>query len=197
MMTQKRFLVLDTETGGLDPARHSILSLAGVVWQEGSIAGSVELYINEGASLCVDADALHINRIDVHQLRARGQSPATVIEVLHEFLDRYFGPPASREKIDLVGHNVSFDVAFMRRLYSHAGADFDSIYSHRALDTAAIVRFLCLAEALPLTEAGSTAVFDYFKIAPQETERHTAKADALATAQLLNHLIGAVRPKPR
>ena len=37
-----RLLVVDTETGGLDPTRHSLLSFAGVVWEEGEIRGAIK-----------------------------------------------------------------------------------------------------------------------------------------------------------
>ena len=35
MSLQNTFLVIDTETGGLDPGYHSLLSIAGVLWTPG------------------------------------------------------------------------------------------------------------------------------------------------------------------
>jgi DNA polymerase-3 subunit epsilon len=42
-----RFLVIDTETGGLQPEMHSILSLGAVVWDDGILGEEFEVLIAE------------------------------------------------------------------------------------------------------------------------------------------------------
>ena len=42
-----RLLFIDTETGGLDPQKHSLLSLALVVWEKREILDSKEFLIND------------------------------------------------------------------------------------------------------------------------------------------------------
>ena len=64
-----KLLVIDTETGGLDPSCASILSVAGVVWSDGSLTGSISLLITEPEML-LDPKAIDVNQIDVHQLVA-------------------------------------------------------------------------------------------------------------------------------
>lgn len=93
-----------------------------------------------------------------------------------------------------MGHNLFFDVSFLRRLYRQAGIAFDPVFSHRLTDTAAIIRFLVLAERLPLTGASSTEAFDFFHIPFNSDRRHTALEDARTTALLLNKLIEVVSP---
>ncbi len=50
-MKADKILFIDTETGGLDPASHSLLSLALVVWKELEARASIEILINDAEPL--------------------------------------------------------------------------------------------------------------------------------------------------
>ncbi len=63
---EDRLLFIDTETGGLNPNKHSLLSLAMVVWEDMEIIDSQELLINDG-KLSVTEEALSINKIDIEK----------------------------------------------------------------------------------------------------------------------------------
>jgi DNA polymerase-3 subunit epsilon len=186
-----RLLIIDTETGGTNPFLHSILSLAGVVWEEGTVKGVFEILINEGSHLVVDTEAMEINRIDLKDVRERGVSPAAAVAAFKEFLWCHFEP--DERKVSVAGHNVGFDVGFLKRLYTEAGEDYDAVFSHRLLDTASVIAFLSLTDKISLTGAGSTAAFEYFGILVHARDRHTASGDALATARLLSKLVDLVQ----
>ena len=188
-----KLLVVDTETGGLDPSRNSILSVGAVVWENGRLGESFEAYVLE-PKLQIDDKAMEINRIDLAWLHLHGLNPADAVNRFVDFLRNTFKELHDRkEKIPIAGHNVNFDVGFLKRLFALAGEDYDEVFSHRILDTAGILRFLALAETIPLSEAGSTAAFDYFHIDINSSERHTALADARATGQLLTKLVELVK----
>lgn len=188
-----KLLVIDTETGGTDPYAHSLLSLGAVVWDDGSKGAEIELLVGE-PTFSVTAEAMKINRIDLVCHGAAALPPALATSELERFIAAQFAAaPGKREKVTLAGHNVGFDIGFLKRLYRMAGSDFDETYSHRSLDTAAIVRFLSLAGVLPLASAGSDAAFEYFGIEVPEGKRHTALGDALATATLLTRLVELVQ----
>jgi DNA polymerase-3 subunit epsilon len=187
-----KLLVIDTETGGLDPQRHSILSLGVVVWEDGEIRDELELPIAE-SRIVADEGALKVNQINLDEHRLAALAPADAAERLREFAESHFGRPPSNSRIPLVGHNVGFDVGFLRRLCRLAEFPYDRYFSHRVIDTAGIVRFLNLAGRLPLKGAGSTESFEYFGIKFEPGARHTALADARATAVLLTKLITMVR----
>jgi len=188
-----RLLVVDTETGGLDPQIHSILSLGAVVWEDGQIGDEFEVLIAE-QPLTVTARALEINRIDLVEHARHAVDPSEAMSSFRSFLARSMsGELKSRDKIALVGHNVNFDVSFLRRLCRLSGAQFEGMFSHRTIDTAGLVRFLVLAGRLPLSGAGSDEAFKHFGIALPAGTRHTAVGDAKATALMLNKLIDLVR----
>ena len=187
-----KLLVIDTETGGLDPKLFSILSLGAVVWNDREILDSFEVFVTE-PEIKAEREALEVNQINLDWLKANGVPPAEAVSRFHLFLDKNFGAGASREKINVVGHNVSFDVGFLKRLYSFTDYKYDEVFSHRVLDTAGIVRFLIIVGKLPLESAGSTAVFEHFQINVETGKRHTALADASATATLLTRLVDMVK----
>lgn len=187
-----KLLIIDTETGGLDPGRYSILSIAAAIWDDSIVGDSFEAYILE-PNLHVEREAMEVNRIDLQWLQKNGLAPSEAVSRLHSFLDKSFGHVPDRRPITLAGHNVSFDISFLKRLYTLAGVNFDDFYSHRALDTASLIQFLILAGRMPLSEASSTAAFSHFGITFGAGERHSALGDAIATAKLLSKLIELVR----
>lgn len=190
-----KLLVIDTETGGLDPATHSILSVGAIVWEDGKLGDSFEVYILE-PTLQVDKKATEVNRISLPWLHQHGSNPADAVKQFIAFIERNFNEYQNqRDKVPIVGHNINFDVGFLKRLFSLAGQNYDEVFSHRVLDTAGILRFLSLAGKISIHGAGSTAAFDYFHIDINSSERHTALADARATGQLLTKLVELVKPE--
>jgi len=188
-----KLLVIDTETGGLDPLRDSILSIGAVVWDDGRLGDSFEVYVLE-PTLQIDNKAMEVNRISLPWLYQHGLTPVDAVNQFVDFIGRNFKRyQDTRDKIPIVGHNVNFDVGFLKRLFSLAGQDYDEVFSHRVLDTAGILRFLNLARKISIPGAGSTAAFDYFHIDINSSERHTALADARATGQLLTKLVALIK----
>jgi DNA polymerase III epsilon subunit-like protein len=187
-----KLLVIDTETGGIDPDRHSLLSIALVVWEDRTLKGELEVLLAE-PELVVTAKALEINRIDLVSHSRQAVSPAKAMEIVVSFINEHFQREIARgEKVVLAGHNIGFDVGFLRRLCRLAGADFERLFSHRVLDTASILRFLSLAGRLPESAAISSNAFAAFNISFDDGERHTALGDAKATALLLTALVTLV-----
>jgi len=183
-----KLLVIDTETGGLEPAKHSLLSIGAVVWSDGRVMDGIEVIVRE-PELTIDPEAMAVNKFDLARLDAAGRTPSQGVAEFDAFLERNFGPRAGRKKISVAGHNVSFDIDFFSRLYRLAGADFRGLFSHRVLDTASVLAFLILAGRLPPTCATSSEAFEHFGIKFEPKERHTALADARATAMLLDALL--------
>lgn len=183
-----KLLVIDTETGGLDPQTHSILSLAGVVWDNGRLTDSVEVLIAE-PNIVVTPEAMRVNRINLDQHRRHALAPQEALNRFMVFLEQHFGPRPFKPKIDLVGHNTHFDIAFVNRLFRFTNLQFEDMFSHRVLDTASIARFFILANKISISSAASSEAFRYFGIEVPEEKRHTALGDAIATAELFTKLL--------
>lgn len=180
---QDKLLFIDTETGGLNPNKHSLLSLAMVVWENFEIIDSQEILINDG-KFCVTEEALSINKIDIEEHKISAIPSSQAIEKILLFISRHF--PQQRN-ITLAGHNVHFDVNFLRFFFSQNNEYFSNIFSHRIIDTSSILYYLYIAGHLKQRAISSDEAFNLFNI---EVEgRHTALGDARATAQLFTKLL--------
>lgn len=176
-------LFIDTETGGLNPDKHSLLSLAMVVWEDMEIIDSQEILINDG-KLSVTEEALSINKIDIGKHRKSAIISSQAIKKIILFIRRHF--PYQR-KITIAGHNVHFDVNFLRLFFSRNNENFSKYFSHRIIDTSSILYYLYLAGHLKHRAISSDEAFDLFEIKVEG--RHTAIGDAIATAKLFTKLL--------
>lgn len=178
-----RILFIDTETGGLDPERHSLLSLGMVVWEDMKIIDSQEILINDGI-LSVTEEALSINGIDIEKHRRSALLSSHALEQILQFTGNHFPQDG---KITLAGHNVHFDIAFLRIFFSGNNTDFSKYFSHRIIDTSSILHYLYLSGQIKQKAISSDEAFEMFGIKAEG--RHTALGDAVATAMLFSKLL--------
>ena len=178
-----RLLFIDTETGGMDPGKHSLLSLAMVVWEDKEIIDSLEILINDGV-LYTTKEALAVNRIDLEKHKLAALSPQEAMDQLLIFIGKHF---PGKEKITLAGHNVHFDVVFLKPFFSANNKDFSEFFSHRVMDTSSILHYLYLSGQIKQKAISSDEAFDLFDIKVEG--RHTALGDAIATARLFTKLL--------
>ena len=178
-MTMKNtLLVVDTETGGLSCKKNSILSIAGVIWEpRGEISKLFDFYIKEPV-MNVEEKALKINKIDLDDVYNRGLTPIEAVRTIKRALDARFGP--DRRPIQLVGHNVAFDLGFIERLYRLAEQDMSLDFRGRALDSCSILQFLMISGKVKGFRASADVLFESAGVEIAEKDRHTAFGDAFA-----------------
>jgi len=198
MTKMRKLVVIDTETGGLESSEHSILSLAAVVWVDGSIDGKFQVIIRE-PQMSTTLEALRINGFTQEILDTEGVSPVTAVNALQNFLLTH----DLRSRVTLVGHNVAFDLGFLKRLYRIAGItqkEYASRFSHRALCTQGIALALEAAGRCDFRSTGLNGLCEYFGIDIREggkLGRHDALEDATATARLLTKELDLIRDTRR
>lgn len=183
----KRLVFIDTETGGVDPLVNSLLSMSLIVWEAGRILDKVEILINDG-ELNATPEALAINGIDLEEHKKNSWSIFATIRIINTFLGEHF---EEGERIKFVGHNVSFDIAFLKYFLIKRGgmsiSEYFKRFSHRHIDTSSIMTYLYLNGKIEIEIDGSDNAFKYFGI---EVEgRHTAEGDNIATTKLFEKLI--------
>jgi DNA polymerase-3 subunit epsilon len=178
-------LVIDTETGGLNAGVDSLLSVAAVVWRSRELIAETQIFVCE-PEIRMDEGSFRIHGIEPAWLKRHGVHPREAVAKLEQFVAEHI---KQMEPVVLAGHNVGFDVAFLKRLYRLAGADYSKRFSHRTLDTASVGLFLILAQILPAGAASSDELFGCFGIPFGKKERHSALGDARATARMINELL--------
>jgi CBS domain-containing protein len=166
-------LVLDTETTGLDPAVARIVEIGAVGLAGGRVqpADTLHALVRPGAPVPAAATAIH--GID----DARVADAPTFAAVW----------PKLRERIGasvVVGHNLGFDLAVLRRECERAKLPFDM---PRALDTR------LLAQVVEPNLSGYTleGLSAWLGIKPER--RHSALGDAATTARIFTALVPRLR----
>lgn len=183
MKNHEKILFIDTETGGLDPEYHSLLSIGLVQWEDSRITGTKEILVNDG-KLNVTEAALAINKIDLNSHKVNAIAQDNAIQEILSFIER---PVNQKEKITLAGHNVCFDIRFIRHLFESQNYNFEDYFSHRSIDTSSILHYLYYTGKMDRKIVGSSDAFKHFEI--EVRGRHTALGDAIATAELFSRML--------
>lgn len=182
--TENRLLFIDTETGGVDPQKHSLLSIALVVWDSSDgVIDSKEFFIKHNEYI-ITSEAKKINKFDIDKHELVALDAKSVIGDIRVFCAKFF---PDDNLIPLAGHNTQFDVSFLRVFLESQGRSFNQLFSHRILDTYSIIMYLIYAEKIPPNVVSSAKVFQHFGI--KVNGRHTALGDALATVKLFERLL--------
>jgi DNA polymerase-3 subunit epsilon len=178
-----KILFVDTETGGINPDKDSLLSIGLVLWEDGSIKDSKEIFIKHEEYFIVDR-AKRINRIEIDFLNKYGINELDAISEVMDFCKKHF---KNNDKVTLAGHNITFDVGFLKKLFYRNKVKFGMLFSHRYIDTATILKYLYIAGKINVNISSSDAAFKHFNI--KVDKRHSALNDAIATAELFTNLL--------
>jgi exodeoxyribonuclease X len=169
------FVVIDTETTGLDTASDELVEVAAAVYERGGSANPLAMFatlVRPEKTIPPDVSAIHhLRNCDL----VVAPRPATVLVALEAFIARQ--APDSV----LVAHNLAFDLPFLTR------ADEEGTLAKRpALCTRRLAQHL-VTDAPTYKNQGLRYYFDLevdtFGIMP-----HRALADVLVTGAVLQHL---------
>jgi DNA polymerase-3 subunit epsilon len=180
-------LFLDTETGGLDPLKHSLLQVGVIAYKDKGIVDKFEFKLKHEV-YNVNPFAMEINQLNLSDIDKNGFTLTGAVTLLNDFISRHF----KDDKPVLVGHNVSFDKEMVRhQLYKANGFDINDFISHRQIDTMSLIWGLHFAGRLPIEACSSSGAFKYFGI--KVDKRHDALDDCCATVELYEKLIDLMR----
>lgn len=182
-----RVMVMDTETGGLDADKYSLLSVAAVVidlstgeeieqWEAMHKLPSVEAYR-------ASAKALEVNGLTVQQCFDDGLESEKICEKLVSMFKEH-------SCVAVAGQNFMFDIPFLaRRLFRVSDDEFRRIFSRQnrfnMLDTLPIARML--TGVLTTKNFKLESLVKAFGVDMSDVKGgyHTALKDTIATARLL------------
>lgn len=103
-----KYVVIDTETTGLDHRQHEMLSLGAIVMIDNIITETIEIKIKPRNIQNAEIKALQINGYSEYRWK-NALNADQAIRMIHAFMLRH------QDGI-LVGHNVQFDINFIKSL---------------------------------------------------------------------------------
>ncbi len=169
--TAARWVVVDTETSGLDPARDKLLAIGAVAVDDDGIrlGDSFEIVVRNDVPCAAENIAVHGIG---HQAQAQGTPEPAALAAFRDWVAR---APS-------VGFHVEFDREVLRNACRRSGFPPDDA---PWLDLA----LLAAALAPDVGQRGGRSLDDWLsKYAIECPLRHSAAGDALATAELLLRL---------
>lgn len=174
------FVVLDTETTGLDPDRDRILSIGAVRVHAGRIL------VKEALERYLEQDHFDRNSVPIHGiLREDAHARMPEAEALTE-LTAYIGDAL------IVGHHINFDRAILQRGLARHGLP---ALHNPCLDTGLLYQGTLLKT--PLLKRKEFYSLDDLarRFDLPCTDRHTALGDAYLTAMALLHILDLLKAK--
>jgi len=186
MVKEKHLIFLDTETTGLNPDVHEIIELAWII---------TDLNLNKKSGHCYKINPENIENADYKALEINGYSKEVwnkeaipLEKALREITKSIpFG-----ERAIVIGHNVDFDLRFLRKAFKDLGV-FCSLSYHR-VDT------LSLSVAYKIAGRGIVKESENFKLKTMadilevdHKNTHTAMSDTEAVYEIFKELSGLMR----
>jgi DNA polymerase III epsilon subunit-like protein len=178
------YAIIDTETTGLDPEKHAVISVRAVIksdLREDYALARAEFKINP-KGFAIDPKALEVNGYTEEEINS-WPDRVEVIPRIWDFFSKF-------AKATPVGHNYPFDQSFLTRQVF--GRDiYDKFFNYRMIDTASLA--LALNIARPGFSAGTSlnALREKFKVS--NVGAHTALVDAESTAVIIKELLYEIR----
>lgn len=185
-----KVLILDTETGGLNPKDYSLLTIGmiAVDIENAKVLGKEYIEIKHDI-YHVHPKALEVNKLDLvkHHNGKNALSPKDAVGKFVDFVKKHFkddempAPPA--------GHNYPFDESFLKELFRQAGANYEKFVSYQSIDTLALLRMLAALDIIPGSACRLDGARKHFGIMSKRGgQAHNALTDCEDTLTLLSKL---------
>lgn len=176
-----KLLCIDTETTGLHPDKASLISVGMAVWEDGLIRGTKQINIKPEFYKIEPRYIKNDFLIKEHEKHA-----ITPDKFKKEFVSFLRDNFISHDKIMLLGHNLQFDIKFLKTELSE---DFmNQIFGTQVIDTCGIIRYLVQCGKLPENIAPAN-IWQHFELKPGDN----TEEGVISICKLYNKLIELVR----
>lgn len=179
---------IDTETGGTNPNKHSLLQVGMIAYEDGIQVDSLEFTIRRN-DYVVAPMALQVNQLDLSKVFVNGKTTGQAVLLIQDFVERNFPKSAGYFKRPMMlGHNVGFDRGFLKVLFESVGAELDDSFDYHSIDTSSLIQAAKLSGKLDKDAPNSLQkIAKYLGIQPDI--QHKALADADTTIKVYEKLI--------
>ncbi len=186
-MVDNKILWIDTETTGLDPKRHGIIQIAGIVDIDGEVKEAFDIKIAPSADVEIDPAALEVHGISEDILLTYPEARVSfngLQKVMSVYVDRY----DKRDKFFMAGYNVHFDEQFIRSFFQRNNNNYYGSWFHwPVIDVATLVGIASAKGALPaLGNFKLSTICEHCGIS---IKAHDALSDIMATRNLYYELM--------
>jgi len=178
------YIAFDTETGGINPEKSSLLTAYFAILNENlNVVDELSLALKPNDGIFkVTAEALSINKLDIVQHSALATEYQDAIGMLVSFLSTW--TEDGKYKLTPIAHNIDFDLGFIWK-YLTDKEWWEKYVSYRKLDTAVLANFFKTAGVIGQNQ--KTGLGDLAKLydISFETAAHDARSDVGVMIEVL------------
>jgi len=179
-----KILYFDTETTGLDSWKHGMIEIALIAEIDGVVVDTLELKMNP-VDKDIDPNALAVTGYTLKDIRSLEPDILAYFDI-KEFLHKYINCYDRSDKFVPAGHNIPFDIGFLKQLFKDNGDNFLGAYlTNEYLDTLQMIPTLKWLGKLP-SLANNKLETLCEALGVDLVNAHTALADIQATRECMN-----------
>ena len=185
-----KILFIDLETSGIDPHKHGVIQIAGVIEVDGAVAEEFSFDCSLYPDQACDPKALQVTGKTPQQISgypAPGLAYKSLLAIFDKYIDRY----NKNDKFHMVGQNPQFDYAFLTEFFRRNGnAYFYAYVQYYLIDLIAITALFRSAGKIDVPNMKLPTMTAYFGI---KHKAHDAMEDIKATRQLYHLYADLIR----
>lgn len=179
-----KILYFDVETTGLDPVRHDIIQLAGIIVADGAeeeFEFKIQAVHPENASQEA-LDVHHYTLEDIAQFTPAREAYNQFTALLSKYVNKF----DKNDKFTPAGYNVRFDIDFLNNFFKKNDDQYyGSFFNWKPADPLPILHFLDYCGKIKLPNYKLTTVCEHYGI---EIQAHDALSDIRATREVIKRI---------
>lgn len=184
-----KYLFCDTETSGIDPSKHGIIQIAGIIDIDGAIQETFDIKVQPFSSQMISKESMKINGVSVEDLN-KHSLPQEGYDTLIKIFSKYISKFDKTDKFFLVGYNSSFDDSFLRKFFINCGDEYyGSWIWWPTIDVATFAAEFFKEERSKFPNFKLSTVATALGIAVDETKLHEAQYDSILTRSIYRKII--------
>ena len=183
-----KLLWLDVETTGLNKEKCDIIQIAGIVVIDGEEKERFNFKCQPINWENIEPTSFEKTGMTLEKLKELPMPQEIYIKLI-ELLDKYIDRYDRDDKFYLAGHNVQFDLEFLRNFFIKMGNNyFGSYFYYHVVDLLALVTILRTAGLINLSTFKLADIVRYLDI-PIDGNLHDAEADINLTRKCFCRLV--------
>ena len=195
MANYRKTIIIDVETGGLDPSKDSLLEVC-IKELNGKVL--LNTLVSNTEQLNINPSALDINQLDEENIKKNGISDFDCYNKIRNILINLNQEDENTKKslnlspdFAISGKNVIFDINFIKELFKRHNDELDNyIERYRFLEIDTLLLSHEIRNNMTFPNLSLENVCNHFKI---DFIPHRAYNDVIASEKLLNKLINNKR----
>lgn len=186
-----KILYFDTETTGLNPEKHAMIQIAGILEIDGKEEARFDFTLRPFENDLIDDKALEVHGRTRDEIMTY-PSPGDVYKDIVSFFSRYIDKYDPKDKFYPAGYNVRFDLDFLSSFFRKNGdVYFGSFCNWKAIDALPIMHFFDAMGYVHYENYKLETVCEKLGI---NIQAHDALSDIRATRELIKKLKLIIQP---